>query len=151
MSFVLKKDGQELARYTVWSPNNFGLITNVSYPHSVTQDFVWEQDDYWLGWVPDPEPVPPTPEQQMQLLVEQFTDAVQQHLDSKARSKGYDNIISACSYAAAPNPFQEESAQFVTWRGNVWAYCYQELAKVQAGTRLVPDIGVFLMELPAYE
>ena len=42
--------------------------------------------------------------------------AVQNMLDSAAKAKGYDSILSACSYAAYPNPFQAEGQEFVAWR-----------------------------------
>jgi hypothetical protein len=87
---------------------------------------------------------PPTFEQSVQL----FENAIQQHLDDAARLKGYDNITNACSYAGAPNPFQAEAQSFITWRGNVWAYCYAELAKVQNGTIPLPTIAQIIAELP---
>lgn len=89
-----------------------------------------------------------TKEQILQNVMQDFMSSIQVMLDSKAIEKGYDSIVSACSYAAAPNPFQAESIKFVTWRGNVWAYCYQELAKVKAGTRPTPKLEDFLLELP---
>lgn len=87
---------------------------------------------------------PPTFEQ----IFVSFENAIQQHLDDEAKLKGYDNITNACSYAGAPNPFQTEAKSFITWRGNVWAYCYAELAKVQAGTRTMPTIAEIISELP---
>lgn len=87
----------------------------------------------------------------IQELIKLFTESVQRYLDAKAKNNGYDNIISACSYAGAPNPFQTESIQFITWRGNVWAYCYQELDKVQNGERPIPELQDFLNELPSFE
>jgi len=81
-------------------------------------------------------------------IAKQFEDAIQSHLDAEAQAKNYDNINTACSYAAAPNPFQLESLSFVTWRGNVWAYCYQELAKVQSGERSLPTLEQIISELP---
>lgn len=150
MSFVLLKNNEQVTTSKFWNPVVFGNLTNTSFPLEITEDYIWENDGYWLGWIPDPEPPAPTPEQKMQALVEEFTGAVQNHLDAQAISKGYDNIVSACSYAGAPNPFQAESIQFITWRGNVWAYCYQELAKVQSGERLVPELQDFLNELPTF-
>lgn len=81
-------------------------------------------------------------------IVEDFEQAIQQELDADAQAKGYDNILSACAYAGAPNPFQAEAISFVTWRGNVWAYCYQELDKVQAGARPMPTVEKIISELP---
>ena len=77
-----------------------------------------------------------------------FEAAVQSELDADAVAKGYDNILSACSYASSPNPFQNEGKLFVTRRGNAWAYCYAELAKVQNGSRPMPTIEQIIEELP---
>lgn len=63
MAYVLKKNETIVADSKIWNPILFGDLTNTSFPKSVTQDFVWEQDGYWLGWIPDPEPIPPTPEE----------------------------------------------------------------------------------------
>lgn len=81
-------------------------------------------------------------------IVAEFESAIQAELDADAEAKGYDNILSACAYAGAPNPFQAEAELFISRRGNVWAYCYQELAKVQAGTRPMPTIEEIISELP---
>ena len=86
-----------------------------------------------------PPPVPP---------VADFTNAVQAHLDAAAKALGYDDIVSACSYAGAVNPFQAEGQSFVAWRGAVWSYCYAELTKVQNGTRSAPTITGLIAELP---
>lgn len=77
-----------------------------------------------------------------------FETSIQAELDIDAQAKGYDNILSACAYAGAPNPFQIEAQRYVTRRGNAWAYCYSELAKVQAGTRVMPTILQIISELP---
>ena len=75
--------------------------------------------------------------------------AVQNMLDSAAKAKGYDSILSACSYAAYPNPFQAEGQEFVAWRGAVWAKCYEILGEVEAGTRTAPTVSELLAELAA--
>lgn len=75
--------------------------------------------------------------------------AVQNMLDSAAKAKGYDSILSACSYAAYPNPFQAEGQEFVAWRGAVWAKCYEILAEVEAGTRPAPAVPELLTEIAA--
>ena len=82
-------------------------------------------------------------------IIEGFKAAIQSTLDEAARAKGYDDIVSACSYAGYENVFQAEAIAFGVWRANVWAYGYQELAKVTAGTRPVPTIAEILDELPA--
>lgn len=93
---------------------------------------------------PEPAPEPETPEQTKARL----KSSVQAHLDAAARSAGYDSILSACSYAGAPNPYQAEGAKFLAWRGEVWAHCYQALTDVQSGERAVPSEGEFIAGLP---
>lgn len=82
-------------------------------------------------------------------IIEGFKAAIQSTLDEAARAKGYDDIVSACSYAGYENVFQAEAIAFGVWRANVWAYGYQELDKVIAGTRPVPTIAEIIAELPA--
>jgi hypothetical protein len=102
-------------------------------------------------------PVPMTPDEEAEFEasrapqppgVKEYTDAVQSHLDSKAQERNYDNIVSACSYAGAPNPFQAEGSAFVSWRGDVWAACYQIMGEVQGGQRPAPTIVGLIAELP---
>jgi hypothetical protein len=89
---------------------------------------------------------PPLTAQQQQELLEQ---SVQNHMDEQAKLKGYDSILSACSYAAAPNQFQVESKSFLTWRAACWAYCYQVQANVIAGTQPMPTALELIAGLPA--
>jgi hypothetical protein len=74
--------------------------------------------------------------------------AVQAHLDAAANARGYDNIVSACSYAAAVNAFQSEGLAYLNWRAAVWQYCYSVLADVQAGNRVAPTASDLIAELP---
>lgn len=69
-------------------------------------------------------PPPPT--------IEDYEHAVEAVLQECATAHRYDDIVSACSYAAVPNPFQDESAAILQWRGNVWAWCYGLLANPPA-------------------
>lgn len=87
-------------------------------------------------------PVPPT--------VADYTVAVQAHLDAGARTRNYDNIVSACSYAGAPNPFQEEGAAFLAWRGECWALCHQIMAGVESGQRAQPTIAELVALMPLF-
>lgn len=144
MSFVLRKDGIEVLRTGGWVPQAYAQRTGTSYPATVGQDYVWEQDGYSLAWEQDPVVVP-TAEQ----VTANLTASVQEWLDGEARRKGYDNIVSACSYAGAPNPFQAESQAYTAWRGNVWAACYVIMGDVQAGRRGIPSATELIAELPA--
>jgi hypothetical protein len=76
------------------------------------------------------------------------TIAVQDHLDQTAQASGYDNIISACSYAGYANSFQAEAISFLQWRSACWDYAIQVLANVQNATRTLPTAVELVAELP---
>lgn len=79
-----------------------------------------------------------------------FETAVQKHLEDGAAVKGYDSILSACSYAGAANPFQAEGQAYLAWRGAVWMQCYADLAAIQAGTMALPaSTSAYIATLPA--
>ena len=80
-----------------------------------------------------------------------YTRVTQNHLDDTAQTKGYDDVLSACSYAAVPNLFQAESIQFIAWRSAVWAYLYQEFGKVMGGLCELPAPNDMIAELPKLE
>jgi hypothetical protein len=91
-------------------------------------------------------------EQELQDKLEKdFKNAIQNILDSTAQSKGYDNILSACSYASVLNDFQTESQKFIVWIASVWSYGYAQLALIKSGGRKLPTIEAFILELPKYE
>lgn len=80
-----------------------------------------------------------------------IVDATQQRLDDFAKTRGYDGILSACTYATSPTPkFAAEGQYCVAQRDATWAKLYEMLAEVEAGTRPMPtgyaDIEA---ELPA--
>jgi len=108
----------------------------------------WTWDGQTLIPPPEPEPVPPTPEQ----IQQRMTGLMQAHLDDTAKTRGYDGILSLCSYTGSANPqFAAEAKAGMAFRDAVWAYGYQVLAKVQAGARAIPTDEDLLAELPAIE
>ena len=91
------------------------------------------------------DPPPPTPEQ----IIAGFTVAVQQRLDDFARTRGYDGILSAATYATSTVPtFAAEGQYAVQIRDATWAKCYEILAAVEAGTKPVPTLDELTAELP---
>ena len=79
-----------------------------------------------------------------------LTDAMQAYLDQTAQKRGYDGILSLCSYATSANArFGPEGQAGVTFRDAVWAYGYQIIAEVQAGTRPVPSTAELVVALPS--
>ncbi|WP_310613726.1 hypothetical protein [Limnohabitans sp.] len=84
-------------------------------------------------------------------LKEQMLEAIQQRLDAFAKQRGYDGILSACTYAtSAVAKFKVEGQRCVDLRDATWAASYDILAKVQAGQRSMPSgFSEIESELPA--
>ncbi len=79
--------------------------------------------------------------------------AVQRYMDERARSRGYDSVFTAATYAEEPAvaQFQLEGRAFRAWRSSVWGYCYAQLAAATATppARAVPTADELLAELEA--
>jgi hypothetical protein len=88
---------------------------------------------------------PPTAEQ----IIAGFTAGVQQHLDTFARTRDYDGILSAATYATSAVPkFKTEGQYAVEARDATWAKCYEVLDAVQSGQRPMPTLEELIAELP---
>jgi len=71
---------------------------------------------------------------------QEIVDATQKRLDDFARTRNYDGILSACTYATSTAlKFQAEGRYCFEARDATWAKLYQILAEVEAGTRPVPS------------
>ena len=80
-----------------------------------------------------------------------LTSAIQSMLDETARERGYDSILSLCTYATSPNKkFADEGQAGVSWRDEVWAKGFTILADVEGGERAIPTVDELLAELPAF-
>ena len=94
-------------------------------------------------------PVEPTPSPEE--ILKTMQDAIQSHMDTKARERNYDGILSLCTYATSTNPkFAAEGQAGVIWRDACWAKGYEIMAEAQAGTREIPTVDELLAELPAF-
>lgn len=81
---------------------------------------------------------------------DQAVAAIQRRLDAFAQTRGYDNILSACTYSFSAVPqFAAEGQCAVASRDSTWAVAGQIFSEVQAGTRPVPTEAALLAELPA--
>jgi len=77
------------------------------------------------------------------------TEAIQKMMDTEAQARGYDGILSMCSYSTSTNPvFKREAVIAVPWRDAVWSTGYRIIADVKNGTRPLPTVEVMLGELP---
>jgi len=90
-----------------------------------------------------------TPEEKLTALQGAFTGAIQARLDAFARTKNYDGILSAASYATSTVPqFAAEGQYAVEARDATWAKGYEILGAVLAGTRPEPTLAEVFAELP---
>jgi len=80
------------------------------------------------------------------------TQAIQLHLDSFAKSRGYDSVIGACSYASQPvgAHFQAEGAAFLAWRSAVWSKAYEIVDKVKKGDLPFPTVEESIASMPVF-
>lgn len=72
-------------------------------------------------------------------LLDNIIKTVEQRLDIFAQSRGYDSILSACSYATSTVPkFAAEGQYCLTQRDATWNILQNILQAVEAKTRPVP-------------
>jgi len=90
----------------------------------------------------------PTEEERVATKVDEITKDVQSHLDTTAQTSGYDNIMSACSYASVVNPYQSEGEQFLVWRADVWTTATTLLNDWEAGGTEPTDSAEVVAALP---
>ena len=73
-------------------------------------------------------------------LIQSIREATQIRLDAFAKTRNYDGILSACSYATSTVPkFQSEGQCCVAARDQTWAALYTIMGEVESKTRPVPS------------
>ena len=84
--------------------------------------------------------VDPLPAEAVQAkLQKDIVAQTQQRLDTFARTRNYDNILSACTYATSAAPqFATEGQYCVSARDATWTVLYQIMDEVNAGSRPAP-------------
>jgi len=81
-------------------------------------------------------------------LMDSYSEAVQNLLDSTAKEKGYDNIISMTSYANSGNAkWANEAAVAITWRDACWNESLVQMGNFLA-TGNKPSMEDFLAAMP---
>jgi hypothetical protein len=74
-----------------------------------------------------------------QALQDSLVREVQAHLDRFAKTKGYDSILSAATYATSTIPrFAADGQCAVAARDATWLRCHEVMAEVEAGLREAP-------------
>ena len=110
-----------------------------------------DRKDYetWVSKGNSPQPDDgETPEQ----LFLRLQGVVQKRLDEWAGERGYESILSLCTYATSTVPrFQIEGQRGVEVRDTCWQFGYSLLAQVEAGQAPIPSEDELLQMLPPME
>jgi hypothetical protein len=78
-----------------------------------------------------------------------YVAAVQKRLDDFARTRGYDGIMAACTYALSQDPqWQLEGQCCLLARDNTWDTCYQVINAAEGNTEQLPAFDEFMALLP---
>lgn len=81
-------------------------------------------------------------------IQERLTSIIQYKLDSFARTRNYDSIISCCSYFNSKDEkFSKEAEQCIDLRDATWRKAYEILDDVKSGKRNIPTEEELLEEL----
>lgn len=73
-------------------------------------------------------------------------------LDAASQSRGYDGVLSLCTYATSTNEkFAAEGQAGVVWRDAVWSFGYDLLGKVENNQVPAPTLDELAAMLPQME
>jgi hypothetical protein len=74
---------------------------------------------------------------------------IQKYMDDEVNLKGYDGILSLCSYATSTDPkFSGEGQAGVDWRDEVWKFGYDLLNEVTTTSTAIPTEDELIAMLP---
>ena len=135
------------------------LVTPVDPPpHDVLTETLTEGAPIEIGggWFQTWTVQPASPQEivaRQEAIRDAMTARVQQRLDDFARTRGYDNIVSACSYATSQHAkYGPEGRYCVQTREDTWDVMFSIEAQVQAGLRPIPmSYEEIESELPVLE
>ena len=80
--------------------------------------------------------------------VKAMEEAIEAHINTTVKAKGYNSQDSIAKYLVVGNPFYAECTAISLWIGSVWVYSHQVQADVMAGTMVMPTIEELIAELP---
>lgn len=129
-----------MARFAIIENGTVVNVAEAETDFAATQGWI-EAGEASAGWLWDGEQLlPPLPTVKPPEQVQaEIVEATQQSLDIFARTRSYDGILSACTYATSKVPrFQADGQYCVEARDATWAKLYDMLAEVEAGTRPMP-------------
>lgn len=80
--------------------------------------------------------------------VKAMEEAIEAHINTTVKAKGYNSQDSIAKYLVDGNPFYTECKAISLWIGSVWAYLHQVQADVMSGVRAEPTAEELISELP---
>ena len=81
-----------------------------------------------------------------------FMDKIQEYMDKKAKTYGFDNVVTASTYLDSKvERFRNDSRILLDWRDSTWDKAYSILENVLSGKRDIPTLEKLLEELPQLE
>ncbi|HAX23050.1 MAG TPA: hypothetical protein DCY64_22535 [Hydrogenophaga sp.] len=78
----------------------------------------------------------------------EYIAKLDEHIDSAARARGYDNRVTCAMRAGYAGPYQAECLAFAQWMDDCYQRGTKALAAVLAGKRQMPTPEAFFAELP---
>ena len=104
----------------------------------LTEKGTWEQT--WEVFKLPDDAIKANQAAKVQSVKSGIVQAVQQRLDDFAKTRNYDGILSACTYATSTiAKFKAEGQAAVDLRDATWATLYQIMDDVEAGKRPMPS------------
>ena len=135
------------------------VITHKDLPYHVPNEGKWadmhaEVEAYATAYpqnVQEEGVKEPAPEERREAIKRTFTQRIQLRLDCFARTKTYDNMLSACTYVTSPDPvFSAEGRYCVEARDATWNVANVILQQaLESGT--IPDWEEVEAKLPGLE
>lgn len=128
---------------TISEPSAETLATyptgTISVPLKPGPHFDWV-DGVW-------QPVPPVPPS-----MDDYTTAIDLHVEAAAQSKGYNSAAHLSGYATSTvHKWASEAAAFISWRDQVWLTAIEILRQVTAGEIEQPTIEDLIASLPVID
>lgn len=127
---------------------NFILVNSLSdFPNLIPFE-----DSHRIGFHKNANPTELVVKLKRDLLIKVAEGKATKLLDEVAKSKGYDSILSAVSYASIPGPYHAEGVSFATWRQSFWHRFYELFEALPEGGEFEATTidNVFQM-LPKFE
>lgn len=122
-------------------------------PENLPEQTYIVSDDVQKGWIKQEDGSFAPRNKTNEELIAELTRQIQKRLDTFANTRGYDGILSACTYAtSAMQKFAVEGQYCVNKRDETWSTGYAIMAEVLGGQRPVPSsIADIEPELPVLE